>query len=163
MFAFFLLAVAAASDGAPIPVTRAQGAFFALSVPDADAAATWYSDKLGLTVIMRPPEQSGTQVIVVGGGGLIIELIEQQGAIPLSQAAPAVKHDTMVLGPFKAGAIVKDWDGLVAALKMRGVPIAMGPFPRTAEQRANLIIRDNNGNYIQFVESRPADLEAKAK
>jgi hypothetical protein len=43
------------------------------------------------------------------------------------------------------------------------VPIAMGPFPRTAEQRANLIIRDNNGNYIQFVESRPADLEAKAK
>ena len=163
MFALLLLAAIAAPNNVASPVTSAQGAFFALSVPDADAAATWYSDKLGLKVIMRPPERNGTQVIIVGGGGLIVELIEQQGSVSLKEAAPAVKHDTMVLGVFKAGVIVNDLDSLIAALKARGVPIAMGPFPRSAEQRANLIIRDNNGNYIQFAESRPADLEATAK
>jgi hypothetical protein len=65
----------------------------------------------------------------------------------------------MVLGLFKAGVVVDNWDGLVTGLKARGVPIAMGPFPATAEQRANLIIRDNNGNLIQFFESRPAPPE----
>ena len=163
MLALLLLAAVAAPNDVSSPVATARGAFYALSVPDADAAATWYIEKLGLKVLMQPPERNGAQVVVIGGGGLIVELIEQQGAVPLKQAAPEVKHDTMVLGLFKAGVIVDDWEGLLAALKARGVPIALGPFPRSAEQRANLIIRDNNGNYIQFVESRPADMEAKAK
>ena len=163
MLALLLLAAAAAPNDVPSPVATARGAFYALSVPDADAAAAWYAEKLGLKVLMRPPEGNGTQVIVIGGGGLIVELIEQQGSVALKQAAPEVKHDTMVLGLFKAGVIVDNWEGLIAALKVRGVPITMGPFPRSAEQRANLIIRDNNGNYIQFVEGQPAELEAAAK
>jgi catechol 2,3-dioxygenase-like lactoylglutathione lyase family enzyme len=154
-----LMLAAAAVSPEPEPLVSARGAFIALSVPDAEAAAAWYSDKLGLKIIMRPPEQGGVQMIALGGGGLLVELIEQQGAAPIRQIAPQVGHDTMVHGLFKAGVIVEDWEGLVAGLKARGVPIAIGPFSASAEQRANLIIRDNNGNYIQFFSNRPAPAE----
>jgi catechol 2,3-dioxygenase-like lactoylglutathione lyase family enzyme len=158
-----MIALAALAGASPQPLATAEGAFFALSVADADAAAAWYVDKLGLKVVMRPPEQGGVQMIAVGGGGLLIELIEQQGSKPLRQVAPQVTNDTQIHGIFKAGVIVADWDGLIAGLKARGVPIAIGPFPRSKEQRANLIIRDNEGNYIQFFEKQPAAAEAAAE
>ena len=157
-----LAAATVSSEPAPPPLATIRGAFLALSVPDADAAARWYSEKLGLKIIMRPPSQGDVRMIALAGGGLMVELIEQSGAAPLSQVAPQIRHETMVLGLFKAGVFVDDWDGLVTGLKARGVPIAMGPFPATAEQRANLIIRDNNGNLIQFFESRPAPSESAA-
>lgn len=160
MIAGFILAVLAAATPPTGPLANADGAFFALSVPDADQAATWYSEKLGLKAIMKPPAQEGSEVLILGGGGLIVELIERGDAMPLRQAAPTVTHDAMVHGVFKAGVIVKDWDALLAGLKARDIPIALGPFAASAEQRANLIIRDNNGNYIQFISNRPAPAEA---
>ncbi|HET7707992.1 MAG TPA: VOC family protein [Sphingomicrobium sp.] len=159
----FLLAVAAITGFEPQPIASVQGAFFALSVADADASAKWYSEKLGLSVILRPPAQNGTRMIAVGGGGLMVELIERKGAAPLKQIAPQIGHDTLVHGIFKAGVVVEDWEGLISVLKARGVPMAIGPFPRSAEQRANLMIRDNEGNYIQFFEKRPAPAEAAAE
>ena len=159
LFLLTALAATAAQGPAAQPLATAQGAFFALSVPDAEAAAKWYADKLGLKIILRPPPQADGRLVAMGGGGLIVELIERRDAAPMRMIAPQVKHDTMVHGIFKAGVIIGDWDGLVAGLKARGVPIAIGPFPASAEQRANLIIRDNNGNYIQFFDSRPSPAE----
>jgi catechol 2,3-dioxygenase-like lactoylglutathione lyase family enzyme len=46
-----------------IPVV-ATGAFFALSVPDFDASAEWYSEKLGLKITMREPKTIGAAVTV---------------------------------------------------------------------------------------------------
>ncbi|HEX6218315.1 MAG TPA: VOC family protein [Sphingomicrobium sp.] len=157
-----LLAAAATTPPAPQPLATARGAFFALSVADVDATAAWYQEKLGLKVIMRPPAQGGVRMIALGGGGLLVELIEQEGSVPLRQAAPQIDHDIKVHGMFKSGIVVDDWNGLLAGLKARGVPIAIGPFPSSPEQRANLIIRDNEGNYIQFFESRPAPSEGQA-
>src|SRR3954471_13165229 len=59
----------------PTPSTTAgpfagSGGYFALSVPDAEASAKWYADKLGLHVVMRPPKTNGTQVVVLEGSGL---------------------------------------------------------------------------------------------
>ena len=56
----------------------------------------------------------------------------------------------MVHGIFKAGVIVDDFDQAIATLRKRHVDIVIGPFPARATQRANAIIRDNAGNYIQF-------------
>jgi hypothetical protein len=51
---------------------------------------------------------------------------------------------------FKAGLMVDDFDGVLARLKARGVEIAYGLFPARPNKRANMIIRDNAGNLIQF-------------
>ena len=145
-----LLAAAVVAVASPEPTFTTTGAFFAVSVPDVDASAAWYREKLGLKVVMQPPEIEGSRMIALEGGGLLVELIEHDGSMPRRQAAPAITRDYQMHGMFKAGIMVDEWDRLVKTLREREVPVVIGPFPATAEQRANLIIRDNDGNYIQF-------------
>lgn len=136
--------VAAPADSAAVSAT---GAFFALSVPDLAASVRWYSEKLGLRVVMEPPKSEHVSVTVLEGGGLIVELIQNDKAMPLATAAPGVKE---VHGIFKVGVIVDDFDKTLAILRARGVDIAYGPYPRQENQRANVIVRDNAGNLIQL-------------
>jgi catechol 2,3-dioxygenase-like lactoylglutathione lyase family enzyme len=133
------------------PRLAAVGAFFALSVPDLPASAKWYSEKLGLRVAMEPPKTDKTAVVVLEGDGIVVELIQHDDAQPLTKAAPKVESTILVHGVFKTGIIVQDLDQVIALLKQRGVPIAIGPFPAQGKQKANLIIRDNSGNLIQFI------------
>jgi len=128
----------------------ATGAFFALSVADIDASSKWYADNLGLTVTMREPNANGAAVTVLEGDGLIVELIQHDAARPLSTVAPNVKDPVQVHGIFKVGVIVGDFERTLARLKARNVDIAYGPFPARPGQRANVIVRDNAGNMIQF-------------
>ncbi len=130
-------------------VLRTEGAFFALSVPNLAASAAWYRDKLGLGVVMEVPPQGGTAVTVLEGGGLVVELLQLAGSRPPA-GEPQFTH-----GFFKAGVIVKDLDSTLARLCERGVEIAFGPFPASDTQRANVIVRDNAGNLIQFFGERP--------
>ena len=46
--------------------------------------------------------------------------------------------------------VVDDLEKTLAALKARGVEVAMGPFPAKDNVLANVIVRDNAGNLIQF-------------
>ena len=39
----------------------------------------------------------------------------------------------------------------MAALRARGVPIVMGPYPKRPGQPANVLVRDNAGTLIQFL------------
>lgn len=132
------------------PDIVATGGFFALSVADAEASADWYSAKLGLKIIFRPPPTNDATVIVLEGGGLMVELIQQADARPLREVAPSISNEVLIHGIFKVGVIVEDFEKTLAILKERNVPILFGPFPATAEQRANVIIQDNEGNLIQF-------------
>ena len=140
---------AAEEKGKTKPIT-ARGAFAAFFVPDLEASVTWYTEKLGLKVVSRPPASDVAKVAILEGGNLIIELIEHKGAPPLRTFLPEDKKDSFVQGVFKAGIIVDDFDATVAMLKERGVEIAFGPFPAKKDQRANVLIRDNAGNMIQF-------------
>jgi catechol 2,3-dioxygenase-like lactoylglutathione lyase family enzyme len=134
----------------PTPAFSAKGAFFALSVADLDATAKWYAEKFGMTVVMRPPKQDKSAVAVLEGGGLTVELLQRDDAVPLTKAAPSATANYQVHGFFKAGVIVDDFDKTLATLRQRGVSVAMGPFPASDTQRANVIVRDNAGNLIQF-------------
>jgi hypothetical protein len=40
--------------------------------------------------------------------------------------------------------------GTLATLKARGVQVAYGPYPASADQRATVIVKDNSGNLIQL-------------
>jgi catechol 2,3-dioxygenase-like lactoylglutathione lyase family enzyme len=131
------------------PIATTRGAFFALSVVDLEASARWYSEKLGLEVVLNVPRTDGVAVRVLEGGGLIVELIQHDDAVPAqcAETDPVRCH-----GMFKVGVLVKDLDATLEKLAARGVPVAFGPFPAQANQRANAIIRDNAGNLIQIFE-----------
>jgi len=70
--------------------------------------------------------------------------------LPLSKAAPSINDPTFIHGITKVGMIVDDFDKTLVQLKERNVQIAYGPFPKRSDQRANVIIRDNAGNLLQF-------------
>ena len=81
-------AVSQAQKPSSGPALAVTGAFFALSVADLDVSARWYSEKLGLEVVMRVPGGNLPSVVVLEGGGLIVELIHHAEGKPLSEAAP---------------------------------------------------------------------------
>ena len=141
-------------QGAAPAFTSARGAFVGISVSDIEASVRWYTEKLGLTVVMRPPKIEKSTAVILEGGNVIVELMHHDDAVPLGTAAPSITRNYLVTGIFKAGIIVDDFDKAIAELRARGVPIAIGPFPATAEQRANAIIRDNEGNYLQLFGAR---------
>lgn len=130
-------------------IVATRGAFFAVSVADLEASSRWYSEKLGLEIVLEVPANGGTAVMVLEGGGLIVELVRHDDAVPSACEAtdPALCH-----GVFKVGVLVKDLDNTLDKLAARGVPVAFGPFPAQSNQRANAIIRDNAGNLIQLFE-----------
>lgn len=74
-----------AQSRADPPFTAAAGGFFALSVADLRASASWYSEKLGLKIVMQAPKRDGAAVIVLEGGGLIVELVQLDDAGNLIQ------------------------------------------------------------------------------
>jgi catechol 2,3-dioxygenase-like lactoylglutathione lyase family enzyme len=141
-----LLAAQAVSQDAVArpPFGTVRGAFIGISTPDIDAGVKWYSEKLGLTLTMRTPKSGKSAAAVLEGGGLIVELMQHDDSLPPAKAT------FLVQGTFKAGLVVDDLNGTLAVLKARGVVVAMGPFPATETQRANVLIRDNAGNLIQF-------------
>lgn len=127
-----------------------RGSFFALSVANLEASTRWYSEKLGLKIVMQVPMQNKTGVTVLEGNGLIVELIQNDDALPPEKFTPAIKHNILMHGIFKVGVMVDDLDKMIAMFKERGVEIFMGPFPSRADQRSNVLIKDNSGNIIQF-------------
>jgi hypothetical protein len=128
---------------------RTTGAFFALSVADTGASSRWYQEKFGMRVIFDPPRSSDAKV-VLEGGGLTVELIQMDSAKALREVAPAVRGSISVHGIAKVGFFVESYDQTLGAPRARGVEIAMGPFPKSATQPANVLIRDNAGNLIQL-------------
>ena len=146
LIAVALRASAQSADQVAAPaVLRGAGGFFALSVRDLDAATRWYTEKLGLRIAWRTPTDAKPSVAVLAGGGLVVELVHSDNALP--RATDAVAEP----GIFKAGLLVDSLDAAVGRLRSRGVEIAYGPFPAKPEALANVIIRDNAGNLIQLL------------
>ncbi len=108
MLTFLRVVLAQSVESTAKPaVVVASGAFFALSVADLKAIA--HSEKLGLKVVMETPKKDKSAVTVLEGQGLIVELIQNDDAMPLSKAAPAAKDPLYDHGVFKAGVMVDDF------------------------------------------------------
>ena len=90
-------------------------------------------------------------MIVLAGGGLLVELIQTDEAMPGSNATSGVKAPQPIHGITKSGLIVDNFDETLALLRARNVPILMGPFPaHDSTGLKNFIIKDNGENLIQF-------------
>lgn len=130
---------------------NATGTFYALSVPDLEASIKWYTEKLGMKVVLQTPKKDGFALALLDGGGFAIELVQYDAAVPLSSAAPSIRQSHMVHGIYKAGILVDDLQKVIDYLKEKNVEIVMGPYPGRAGRRSNLAIKDNSGNLIMFL------------
>lgn len=128
------------------PFVGANGAFIALSVPDFEASAKWYAEKLALRRTFTIPRVG--QIVggaALEGDGIFIELLQHEAA--RSGTVPA----ELTHGIAKAGILVSDFDRTVAALRERGIEFFAGPYPARPGQRANVSFKDNAGNLLQVL------------
>ena len=131
---------------------KANGGFVAITVPDLDAAAKWYVEKLGLKIVkdhaMRPDKKAA--VTILQGSGFSVELIWLADASPLSKVAPQLKGPQEIHGILKSGIFVDDLDATLKELKSRNVTFAFETFYDKSMDCRMFAIRDNNGNILQF-------------
>jgi catechol 2,3-dioxygenase-like lactoylglutathione lyase family enzyme len=127
--------------------------FVAIIVPNAEKTAGWYQAKLGFHITNRSTAPSGVarNVTVESGYGMI-EIIEHAQSIPLEPLIPDPAQRRLVRGISKVGFFVQDLDTLEKTLKGRAVDIVSPTFRDRDLRLESFIIRDGDGNYVQFLQ-----------
>ena len=156
MIATILLAAmmtvsSAAAQQPASPWDRPDGAFFALSVADAEASALWYQKHLGFHVISRGEAPNGiAKGVLLEGRGSLLEIVQHSKARPLAAVLPQAAGAHEVHGIFKIGFHVRDLDAAYREMKTTGATIAYDlAFAREMGLRS-FTVRDNEGNMVQF-------------
>lgn len=124
-----------------------------VSVPDLDAAIAWYSDVLGFSVEGRfhiPTIPADVAMMV--NGDLRMELFEVPGAASLPEDRRIPDHDLQTHGNKHVSFLVRDIDSFGEELKRRGADIV---WIKKFDHGANIFLRDNSGNLIEFVQGAP--------
>lgn len=151
-FSVVAMAQAKSSDSNPKPLFKANGGFVAITVPDLDASAHWYVEKLGLKIVKKHAMRADNKaaVTILEGNGFAVELIWLAEAVPLAKVAPQAKGPQDVYGILKSGIFVDDLDAARKELKLRNVTMAFDTFYDKSMDCRTFAIRDNNGNILQF-------------
>jgi catechol 2,3-dioxygenase-like lactoylglutathione lyase family enzyme len=134
--------------------TDARPFWIGLSVPDAEASASWYQEKLHFTVKKRLvlPEHQ-LRIVFLEVNGYTIELVESKAATSFEtvhKRIPQVKERDNLNGFFKVGFLVRDVDALAAELKRTGVKLISEPSDDRAFGVRHFLVEDNAGNTLQF-------------
>ena len=130
-----------------------------ISIPNLDAAIAWWRDVLGFEVARRFPIASiPAEVAMMQNGPLHIELFEVPGAKTLPPERRMPDTDVYTHGNKHVSFAVDSVRELAEELRRRGADIV---WIKEQAHGANLFIRDNAGNLIEFVqEPRPPQLSA---
>lgn len=120
-----------------------------VSVPDLDAAITWYGDVLGFELEKRFfIEAANAKAAFVRKGPLRFEIFEVAGAAPLPEDRRHPPADLKTHGNKHVAFVVDDLDGFLTEMEAKGADIA---FVVREQFGAGCFIRDCAGNLIEFV------------
>lgn len=123
-----------------------------ISVPDLDAAITWYGRVLGFRVLRRYRVESiPAEIAMLGNGSVHVELFAVDGAAPLPAERREPDLDLRTHGNKHVAFMVEDVAGLAAELRRRGADVVwVKKFPFGT----NAFVRDVAGNLIEFVQGQ---------
>ena len=126
-----------------------------ISVPDLETAIAWWREVLGFEVERRFPIPSiPAEVVILKNGPLHIELFQVEGAKSLPDERREPDTDVYTHGNKHVSFAVESVREFAEQLKVRGADIV---WVKQMEHGANIFIRDNAGNLVEFVESpKPA-------
>jgi catechol 2,3-dioxygenase-like lactoylglutathione lyase family enzyme len=138
------------SEKIPEVMKNVSGSLVALSTPDVVAAARWYEETLGFHPVKSGQMGKGLRFALLRSDDNILELIQNPEARPLSKAVPGIKDPFEIHGIFKLGFTVRNFEGVFADLKRKGVKIDFEITPLNDLGLRAFGIRDLDGNLIQF-------------
>jgi methylmalonyl-CoA/ethylmalonyl-CoA epimerase len=122
----------------------------AISVHDMQATIEWYGSVLGFE-LEREFEIPAipAQVAILRNGGLRIEVFKVANAHPLPCDRREPDADNRTIGNKHVAFAIRDVDAFSQQLEQRGADIV---WVKRMPHGANIFIRDNSGNLIEFVE-----------
>ncbi|WP_438391868.1 VOC family protein [Caballeronia sp. DA-9] len=124
-----------------------------VSVPDLEASIAWYRDVLGFQVESKVTiEAIPAEMAMLRNGELRVELFEVEGARPASEIRSEPNEDLRTYGNKHICFGIHDIDEFGEELKSRGADIV---WIKRFAFGANIFLRDNAGNLIEFIESSP--------
>jgi methylmalonyl-CoA/ethylmalonyl-CoA epimerase len=122
-----------------------------LSVPDLDAAIAWWRRVLGFECMARFPIPAiPAEVVLLRNGPLHIELFQVPGARALPAERREPDTDVFTHGNKHVSFAVENVHDFAVELRRRGADIV---WVKEMPQGANIFIRDNAGNLIEFVQA----------
>ncbi|MBT0670471.1 VOC family protein [Novosphingobium profundi] len=127
---------------------------YGISVPSLDAAIAWWERTLSFTLLRRYEIASiPAEVAVMGNGSCHVELFESPHAKAPSEQRSIPNEDIHTWGNKHPSFAIENARDFAAELAARGADIVwVKEFPFGA----NIFIRDQAGNLIEFVQnSRP--------
>lgn len=125
--------------------------FFALSVSDLEASATWYLRVFELQRLGGSESPDGaSRNAILGNDHFLIELIRHRDAKPLAQWSPEATRTYLAHGIFKVGIYVDDFERALEHLRKEQVDFA-GEVRDDARYGLRFILfRDPDGNFLQL-------------
>ena len=144
ILAIVWLAATATSADETRSLPPANGAFFAISVRNLDAAVAWYTAHLDFTVDSTADNEQRRGALL-SRPGVLVELAEFRDA---AQRHPRLESHELH-GIFKLGFVTGELDATFAALQRSGIELFF-PIVATGDGLRTFAIRDMDGNIIQF-------------
>jgi methylmalonyl-CoA/ethylmalonyl-CoA epimerase len=123
-----------------------------VSVPDLEASIDWYRRVLGFELARRQRiETIPADVAILKHGAMHIELFQSEGAKPLPPERREPDSDVRTHGNKHIAFGVADVDAFAQELRHRGADVVW--VKHFQHGGANIFIRDNAGNLIEFLKA----------
>jgi methylmalonyl-CoA/ethylmalonyl-CoA epimerase len=123
-----------------------------VSVPDLEASVDWYQRVLGFKLARRQRiETIPAEVAILKHGAMHIELFQADGAKALPPERREPDSDVRTHGNKHIAFAVAEVDVFAEELRRRGADVVW--VKHFAHGGANIFIRDNAGNLIEFLQA----------
>ena len=141
----------AMSAESPEPLKGMRPYLVAISVKSLDESAAWYSGVLGLRLVEKKDfPDHGLSIALLESEGFRLELVQLKGSVASIDCAPDPSNPASLQGVGKYAFQVDDLSDVVSTLKKRGAQIFRSFSDAAKPRETSVIIKDNDGNWIQF-------------
>ena len=149
--AAMLLAFSMSGCGEGVEPLRGMRPYLvAVSVADLEESVTWYANVLGLRIAERKtfPDQ-GLRMAFLESEGFRLELVELKGSVSPGSCTD-MSNPASMRGVGKVAFQVDDLKQAVAQLQKRGGVLFRDFRNPATPKRGSVIIKDPDGNWVQF-------------
>ena len=137
----------------PLNVAGPEAFFAAFIVEDLDTSIVWYSDTWGFKIVDKKSfPNMGFKQANLELADIRIELIELESALDPSEVIPNYDAKTKLMGIFKFGLLLPDFDVWIKHLQDLGVIFHGGIVDDQLRGKKMTIVLDPDGNRIQLFE-----------
>jgi hypothetical protein len=124
--------------------------FSAIIVKNIAASSPWYQSVFGLKIKNRIDDSAGAfKIVILESSQYLVELIENGNSLTTADILAHKKEGTAIQGFFKMGFRVSNMDTCIKQMSALKIDVGHVWVDKDSKKR-NFLIRDPDGNLIQF-------------